>query len=188
MSLIVNSVTSPYLNVPFYSDPVIPLPVLNAVNTLVSPMALNPIAPAPLINPYYVASNALPGPYVAYNNVNNDPNLRKETVSFFWHKVLRWVKYSSSYTDLYTYIVLKDNKVLIARDNNPKNNETEHIMKYEFIIDEIIEKKDLYKILDKFCKINSVNWWDLKKDGVADKVKIYIHYRIKDYLKQNLSK
>ena len=188
MSFIVNSVTTPYLNTPFYSDPVLPIPVLSAVNTFISPTALNPINPAPLINPYYVVGNSLPGPYVAYKNVNSDVNLRKSTVKYFWQKVLRWVKYSSSYADLYEYLVVKGDKVMIAKDVTQKNNEAEHNLKYNFIIEEVIEKSDLYKILDKFCSINAVNWWDLQKDGVSDKVKIYIRYRIKDYLKHNLEK
>jgi hypothetical protein len=176
----------PYYNIPTYSDPVIPLAVLSAVNTYVSPTALTPYPLQPLYNPLYLMNNILPRPFATYPNVNTDNKLRDSMVSYYWNKLVGWFKYSYKYQDLYNYLVMKGDKVVVSKYQETKNDDKELQLKYNFLINEVIEESDLYTLLDKFCKINNVNWWDLKKDYAADKLKAYIHSRIKDYLRENV--
>ena len=56
----------------------------------------------------------------------------------------------------------------------------------QVILNEIIELKDLCKMLEEFILINRVNWWDLKKVENSSYVKNFIHFKIKKYLEKNI--
>ena len=144
--------------------------------TTISPMALNPIS-APL----YTLNDIVFKTPITYANVNNDPNLRRKMVKYFWHKIEQWLNNSSLYKKLYDNMYVVDNKIKFGVDNKPENT-VNNIIKFEYIITEIINKKDLYDILDKFCKINNVNYWDLQELHVKDKVKKFIYSKIKNVI------
>ena len=148
----------------------------NVINTTISPMALNPIS-APL----YTLNDIVFKTPITYPNVNNDPNLRKKMVKYYWHKIDYWLNNSSLYRKLYNNMYVVDDKVKFGVDNKPENTRN-NLFKYEYIIKEIINKKDLYDILDKFCKINNVNYWDLQELHVKDKVKKFIYSKIKNVI------
>lgn len=148
----------------------------NMTTTTISPMALNPIS-APL----YTLNDIVFKTPITYANVNNDPNLRRKMVKYFWHKIEQWLNNSSLYKKLYDNMYVVDNKIKFGVDNKPENT-VNNIIKFEYIITEIINKKDLYDILDKFCKINNVNYWDLQELHVKDKVKKFIYSKIKNVI------
>jgi hypothetical protein len=142
-------------------------------NTFISPMALDPGN-----TPFYMLNNPLIRSPISYPNINNDPNLRKNMVNYFWNKLIDWFKESSLYKKILKNMYVVDNKVKMGIDNKPSdiNNDT---IKIVYILKEIINKKDLYDVLDKFCKINDVNYWDLQELHIKKYVKKYIYNKIK---------
>jgi len=148
-------------------------------NTKISPMALNP-----QYTPFYLLDNIVIPTKITYPNVNNDPELRKKMVRYYWNKINIWLKESNLYKQLYSKMYVVGDKINFGMDEKPENTRN-NIIKYEYIIKEIINKKDLYNILDKFCKINDVNYWDLQDINIKNKVKNYIYNKInKVILKQ----
>ena len=148
----------------------------NVINTSISPMALNPIS-APL----YTLNELIFKTPITYPNVNNDPNLRKKMVKYFWNKIEHWLNNSSLYKKLYEFMYVVDDNIKFGLDNKPENTRS-NIIKYDYIIKEIIHKKDLYNVLDKFCKKYNVNYWDLQELHVKDKVKKFIYSKIKNVI------
>lgn len=168
---------------PTYSSVPIQQPVLNVpliANNIISPMAVNPGNA-----PFYMLDNLVFRSNIAVPNVNNDPNLRRNMVRYYWSKLKTWLTESSTYKKLYKYMyVVEGNKVKLGIDQKPESKAND-IIKYDYIINDIINKKDLYNILDKFCKINNVNYWDLQEINVKNKLKKYIYVKIKHVLMKN---
>ncbi len=154
-------------------------------DTKISPMALNPpVYPMnlnPIISPFYLLDNALLPNKISYSNVNNDPNLRKNMVKYFWKKIKSWLNNSKLYKKLYSNMYVINNKIKFGMDEKPENT-ANNIIKYEYIIKEIINKKDLYNVIDKFFKINNVNYWDLQTISIKDKIKKFIYYKINNVI------
>lgn len=145
-------------------------------NTKISPMALNPSIP-----PFYLLDNVILPTKITYPNVNNDPNLRKKMVKYYWDKIKTWLNESNLYKNLYTKMYVVADKIKFGMDEKPESTKN-NIIKYEYIITEIINKKDLYNILDKFCKYNDVNYWDLQDINIKKKLKNFIYNKINKVL------
>jgi len=180
-----------FVNTIYPINNLITLPILGNQNDILNKPVLNYNDSLYLFNNNLNSINNLNTYYPIYNlnnqiNLNNNPELRDEMVNYFWNKLLFWIRYSSRYSNLYDYLVVDTKTINIKLDTNQNITDQEQILKYNFLIENVIEKNDLYYILDKFCSINAVNWWDLRKNGIESKVKIYIHYKIVKYLKNNL--
>ena len=160
--------------------------VLSAINTFISPTALSPYPLQPLYNPLYLLNNILPTRSIYYQNVNNDTYLKDQVVAYFWNKLEGWLKYSSKYNDLFSYLVVKNGIVSISKDDLKSSDDKIINIKCDYILNEIIELKDLCKMLEEFILINRVNWWDLKKVENSSYVKNFIHFKIKKYLEKNI--
>jgi hypothetical protein len=117
---------------------------------------------------------------LTYQDVNVDKNLRKEVTEYFFSKLLKnWLKYH--YLNLYTMVKVSNGKANLVSSideskSNQKNDPNENVIKYEFIVNEFITKKDMYKLLDKFRIKNNLNWWDLKQ--YSDDIRIYIQEKV----------
>jgi len=117
---------------------------------------------------------------LTYQDVNVDKNLRKEVTEYFFGKLLKnWLKYH--YLNLYTMVKVSNGKANLVSSideskSNQKNDPNENAIKYEFIVDNFITKKDMYKLLDKFRIHNNLNWWDLKQ--YSDDIRKYIQEKV----------
>ena len=160
--------------------------------TQISPMALqpltvpfynqiNPMALQPITTPFYLLDKMVLPNKVSYLNVNNDPNLRKNMVKYFWKKINYWLNNSKLYKKIYNYMYVVGDKIKFGLDNNPEKT-ADKIIKYEYIVKDIINKKDLYDIIDKFCKLNNINYWELQDIHIKDKIKKYFYKKIKNVI------
>ena len=80
---------------------------------------------------------------------------------------------------------MKGNNVVHEYDKDNKQEYREAKLKYLL---SLFDKDDIRELIEKFCKINSVNWWDLKKEGVKTPLKNFIYVKVKSYLNNKLSK
>ena len=158
---------------PFITNSVIPNPYMS--NPVIPNIGLSPIVPA------------FPN-VVTYQDVNNDRHLKAQVLEYFYNKLLNnWLNYY--FNNLY-YIInkLKDKKILIKnkkdKENNKKNERAENDIKYEYLIDNYLSHKDVYRLLSKFRKMNNLNWWELKQH--SDKVRLFIHHKVKQYIKYEI--
>ena len=102
-----------------------------------------------LKNFYYVPQPYLIKTQIEYPNVNKDKKLRKKVVIYYQDKIADWIKNDSSWKSL--------KKLKVYSDAFPKK---------------------LYKILRKYVKRSSAQWYDL-----IDNKRV-----LKDYLRYQLGK
>lgn len=167
--------------------------------TALTPSSLIPYAPIPsvptissLINlSSYAPLQPIYPSVVSYPDVNANRELRQQVTEYFFDKVIRnWLKYH--YLALYNLVIVSGGVASLIKDlkhieTNAKNDPSENAIKYEFIVDNFLTKNDVYALLDKFRKLNQLNWWDLKHH--SDEVRKYIEHKVKKYmLKQIASK
>ena len=86
---------------------------------------------------------------VAYQNINNDQNLRELQTKYFNKKVIEWITNDSDYKNL---------KNLLSFFKNENGN------------------KVIYNLLRKYVKKNDINWYDLKKENIQLKIILNINY------------
>ena len=163
-----------------------PINNLLPTNLITSPIVSSvsvPLNDKTSILPSLLSTNTLL--YTPITNVNRDVNLRMEMSNLFSDKFAYWVANSRSYEKLYTYVVCKDNKCSIGldKDNKPEMK----TMKLKYIL-ELFTIRDMTDLIDRFCKLYRVNWWDLKKQDVNDTLKAYILSEVKHYMKRQLNK
>jgi hypothetical protein len=194
----INSLSSYTINIDnnnlmnkFFNTPSIYNPlggIVNAINDPYNPVLtinreINPNGLYPMLNPIY---NPIRVPYPgSYTDVNNDPTLRNQMTSYFYEEFIYWLAKNSRYAKLYNLLSLKDNNVIheIDKDNKPEHKEA----KLKFLLS-LFDKEDIRELLEKFCRDNTVNWWDLKKEGVKEPLKNFIYVKVKSYLNKKLSK
>ena len=159
---------------PFITNSVMPNPYMS-----------NPVIPNVGISPFVPAFPNV----VSYQDVNNDRNLKAQVLEYFYNKLLNnWLKYH--FLDLYYMITISNGKAMLVKnindiENNKKNERAENDIKYEYLIDNYLRHKDVYRLLSKFRKMNNLNWWDLKQ--YSDKVRLFIHHKVKQYIKYEIS-
>lgn len=112
---------------------------------------------------------------IAYPDLNRDKDLRREITDYIYDKVINnWLKYY--YLGLYKLFVVENGKVSLVKtfetaDNNSKTDNSENMKKYEFMLNNYFDKKDVSRLLDKFRRKYGINWWDIKK---SDKFRNYL--------------
>jgi hypothetical protein len=125
---------------------------------------------------------------VSYPDVNSDRKLRLDVTEYFYDKVIKnWLRYH--YLDLYQMLTVSGNTSSLVKDqsqiaSNTKNDPTENTVKYEYIIRNYLTQNDVGKLLNKFRKINNINWWDIKQH--QDKVRKYINYKVAKAMKYDI--
>ena len=121
---------------------------------------------------------------VSYTDVNRDKHLRHEVTDDMYDKVINnWLKYY--YLGLYKLFVVENGKVRLVKtfeeaDKNSKTDNIENMKKYEFMLNNYFDKKDISKLLDKFRKKYGINWWDIKKK--SDKFRNYLQEKVLKYI------
>lgn len=149
-------------------------PTFPSVPTVSSLINLSSYAP---LRPIYPS-------VISYPDVNSNRELRRQVTEYFFDKVIKnWLKYH--YLSLYDLVVVSGGVASLIKDvkhieTSSKSVPSENAIKYEFIIDNFLTKNDVYTLLDKFRKINQLNWWDLKHH--TDKVRKYIEHKVKKYM------
>jgi hypothetical protein len=173
--------------------------------SIINASALNPVTsfPVPLIStvpmvptistitpgslPNTVLAPILPSVF-ASQDVNNDRNLREQVTNYFFDKLLKnWLKYH--FLELYQLVIVSNGTANLIKDmaqatTNTKNDATENSIKYTFLVDNYMTKKDIYTLISQFRKINGLNWWDIKH--YADKVRSYIKHKVTKTIKKDI--
>ena len=184
MNYITPTILSSVLTTPYYQN----IPLLPTVRSTIS---INPFNPLSTISPIPSIYPTIPSIYpslIPYQDINNDRHLKAQITEYFFKKVIKnWLRYH--YLDLYKLVNVIDNKASLIKnmsefETNTKNDTTENGIKYEFIIDNFITKKDVYILLCKFKKLSGLNWWDLKKH--CDKIRKFIQYKVTKYMKNEI--
>lgn len=160
--------------------------------TALTPSSLIPSVPtiSSLINlsSYMPLQPIYPG-VVSYPDVNANRELRQQVTDYFFDKVIRnWLKYH--YLALYNLVTVSSGVASLIKDikhieTNTRNDPSENAIKYEFIVDHFLTKNDVYVLLDKFRKLNRLNWWDLKHH--SDKVRKFIEHKVKKYMLRQIA-
>ena len=179
-------------------------PLIYPSNTVVSASALTPstIFPVPLV-PTVASVATVPGlsslsthPFinplipsvVTYPDVNSNSDLRREITEYFFEKLVNnWLKYH--YIELYHMLVVNGEQVSLVKSIDQvasynKNDPKENALKYQFLLINYFAKNDVYKLLDKFRKVNGVNWWDIKH--MSDDVRKFIQHKVTKYMKKQI--
>ena len=191
---------SPYSTFPLITSSTIPISTIIS-NSALLPTAFNPfitnsVIPTSFISNPYMSNPVIPtigiSPiiptypnFVAYQDVNNDRNLKSQVLDYFYNKLLNnWLKYH--YIDLYQMLIVSNGKVMLIKNINDidNNKNSDNDIKYDYLLDNYLRKKDVYSLLSKFRKINNLNWWQLKEH--SEKVRMFIHHKVKQYIKYEI--
>mgnify|MGYP005627979049 CR=1 FL=1 len=119
---------------------------------------------------------------ITYLDVNSDKNLRKKMINKFMNYLEEWILEDKKYLKLLQHFNVNGNKVNVSKKKSKRtynNSKKNKIIK--FILDEIIDKKDMKNILKKYVKKNKVNWYDLIDN--KDDLQIFILDEILNFLK-----
>lgn len=84
------------------------------------------------------------------------------------------------YKEIKNYITIKDNKIYFSnKDNNNNNNKIEKI---NFILDKLVNKNNIYKILEMHIIKNNKNWGKITNHGhkILDEIIKYFINKIND--------
>lgn len=102
------------------------------------------------------------GTYYNYTDVNKDKHLRKLMIEYYRSKTEKWLK--KDYDNVTNCFKVIKNKVKFSKNCNSKNNPSAKKKIADYIMDIILEKNLIKKILLKYTKIYNVNWYDLKSE------------------------
>lgn len=119
----------------------------------------------------------------SYQTVNNDPELRKKVVKYFFTRLSEdWL--FGAFNDVNKYLTVKDGKVDIVKslkDVGKSGDMTD--LKVEFVLEEVFTKHDLLEVIDKYVRHRNVNWYDLKTEHKGN-LKDYIHGKLKSHMRK----
>lgn len=110
------------------------------------------------------------------SDVNNDPDLRKRVVKYFYGQFETWL--FGGFRDLGDLFIEKSGSVSLGKSSDGMTS-----AKSDFILNEIVSKNTILKILDKYVRRKGANWYDLKTKHY-DSLKSYIHTKIKSYIRK----
>lgn len=173
-------------------------PFIYPSSTTISASVLTPstMFPVPLVPTVAGLSSITTHPFVnplipsivSYPDVNSNKELRRDITEYFFEKLVNnWLKYH--YIELYHMLVVNGEQVSLIKDinlmtSNNKNDPKENALKYQFLLINYFPKNDVYKLLDKFRKVNGVNWWDIKH--LSDDVRKFIQHKVTKYMKKQI--
>ena len=100
------------------------------------------------------------GTFYNYTDVNKDKHLRKMMVEYYRGKTEEWLE--KDYQDVTDCFKVTNNKVKKSGSCNNKNSSADTKKIASYLMDMILEKNLIKKILLKYTKIYDVNWYDLK--------------------------
>lgn len=112
----------------------------------------------------------------SYSDVNNDPDLRKRMVKYYYGKIEVWLY--GAFKDLGSYVVEKNGEASLG-----KGDVSMTPAKARYLMEKIIRKSVVLTILDKFVRRRNVNWFDLKEKHHSD-LKEYIYTKLKSHFRR----
>lgn len=106
-------------------------------------------------------------------DLNRDSKLHNMMTKYFYYKTLdKWLKKENDMLELLNYLKVTDkgidviNKVEEYNSNTPSGENQQNIdKKIEFIEKNVLSKEDIYRILKKYVRETSTNWYDLEEKG-----------------------
>lgn len=121
-----------------------------------------------------------------HNDVNNDPNLRRETVKYFYDKFKHtWLP--EYFNNLYKYFKVVNGEVKYIDSLSDIDTSTDNYeIKARFIVSHIFEKIDMEALIEKYALKNRVNWYDLKK--YKSDIRDYVHHKIDKHIRNRVNK
>lgn len=122
-----------------------------------------------------------------YDDVNSDPQLRNDVVRFFRDLTLEQLK--TVFSDLLNYFVVKGKNVEYnnnTNDSGKDNKDSNDIkkIKIDFIHHNLLSKKFIAMLLERYTEIKYMKWWDLRKN--KEFVSNYIYDKLKERIKKHL--
>lgn len=153
----------------------------------------NVYQPVYMNNPYFTEDdnsipgyNLLPRPMMYSNtmsDVNNDPELRKKVVRYFYEKFISvWLPFT--FIKLQRYLNNTNDEISFIRNiDDYEKKLVNDDRKIDFIIDNIFSKHELLVFLDKFVNKYNANWYDLKTKH-AETIKSELYDKLKNHMKK----
>ena len=138
-----------------------------------------------------IGYNVLPRPIFYTNSlvsdVNNDPELRKKVVRYFFEKFATvWLPFT--FTKLQKYLKNTNGEITFIKTIDDYEKEiVNDDKKVDFILENIFSKHELLVFLDKFVNKNNVNWYDLKTKHI-EKIKSELYDKLKNHMKKIIMK
>ena len=140
------------------------------------------------ISSYPTLAPILPS-VISYPDINSDEKMRRDMTDFYYDKIVNnWLKFH--YGDIYKLLVVNGNNVNLVKnvsdaEANNKSDPSENATKYHFLVNNYLSKKDVYNLLNKFRKINNINWWDIKQHN--DKFRNFVRHKITKYILKQIT-
>ena len=140
------------------------------------------------ISTYPTLAPILPS-VISYPDINSDEKMRRDMTEFYYDKILNnWLKFH--YGDIYKLLIVSANNVNLVKnvseaETNTKSEPSENATKYHFLVNNYLSKKDVYNLLNKFRKINNINWWDIKQHN--DKFRNFVRHKITKYMLKQIT-
>jgi hypothetical protein len=188
----VSAVTSTYPSLLYPSQTVVNASALTP--STMFPVLTNPLATVPVlptigsVSTYPTLAPIIPS-VISYQDVNSDGKMRQEMTNYYYDKIVNnWLRFH--YGDIYKLFVVSGNSVNLVKDlaeaeANTKSDPASDTAKYHYLVDNYLSKKDVYKLIDKFRKINSINWWDVKQYN--DKFRNFVRHKITKYILKQIT-
>jgi hypothetical protein len=117
---------------------------------------------------------------VVYPDINNDYEMRRKITKYFYNIINdTWITYY--FSSLFKYFIVENNTVKLAKTSNNKDND--HMIK-NYILNKYLKKTNVEKLINKFRKINNIDWWEVKKH--QDKFAKFILSKLKNHLESKI--
>lgn len=149
--------------------------------TAVHPMAMKPFALPAVPSVAFTPT----GPSIVYPNLNADEDLLRKVVDETWRSLKDdWLQYY--YFDLYKLLTNKNGSVqLIQSEKEYDSNRSEFDeAKYKYILDFVIDKSDIARLVKKFANKMRLDLWDVSKNKSS--LRKFVHKRIRNYIKSEI--
>ena len=122
---------------------------------------------------------------VSYPDINNDIEMRRKIVNYFYNVINdSWITYY--FSNLLKYFIIENNEIkLIKSLNNLSDIKDNNSLKKNYILNKYLKKSNIERLINRFRKINDINWWEVKK--YQDKFAKYILAKLKYHLESKIS-
>jgi hypothetical protein len=143
--------------------------------------------PRPVLPPPPISVNP-PIPYnypnvVVYPDVNNDYEMRRKIAKYFYEIINEsWITYY--FSSLFKYFVIENNNVKLVKSLDNLSNKDSNLMIKNYILNKYFKRTNVEKLINKFRKINNINWWEVKKH--QDKFAKFILSKLKSHLESKI--
>ena len=136
-----------------------------------------PVLPPPPQIPYNYPN------VVVYPDVNNDYEMRRKIAKYFYEVINEsWITYY--FSSLFKYFVIENNNVKLVKSLDNLSNKDSNPMIKNYILNKYFKRTNVEKLINKFRKINNINWWEVKKH--QDKFAKFILSKLKNHLESKI--